>query len=223
MFSVYGTTGQIFQGRMEHLPRLGAIAPVARLQGIQALGEGDAGRAAPVTAATAHHRPMDESHRSALAAYASAAHPTVQRYPLSKVSDLMSCQVATIDQASTLLQAWRVLEQHGVGQAPVVDAAGVVVGMLSRSDLFTSDRLPVDEGSTMLWQIMLAQSVTLSMRTPVPCVAPETDIRRVARVLLDTGLAGLPVVDDAGHVLAFVSRSDILRAVVTEPPLDLWS
>jgi CBS domain-containing protein len=60
------------------------------------------------------------------------------------------------------------------------------------------------------------------MSTPVPCVAPDTDIRRVARVLLDTDLPGLPVVDDEGVVTGFVSRSDILRAVVTDPPLDLW-
>jgi CBS-domain-containing membrane protein len=42
-------------------------------------------------------------------------------------------------------------------------------------------------------------------------------------VLLDTGLPGLPVVDDAGQVIGFVSRSDVLRAVVADPPLDLWT
>jgi len=44
----------------------------------------------------------------------------------------------------------------------------------------------------------------------------------VARVLLNTGLPGLPVVDDHGQVTGFISRTDILRAVVTDPPLDLW-
>jgi CBS domain-containing protein len=41
-------------------------------------------------------------------------------------------------------------------------------------------------------------------------------------VLLESGLPGLPVVDEQGRVIGFISRSDILRAVVTEPPLDLW-
>jgi CBS domain-containing protein len=67
------------------------------------------------------------------------------------------------------------------------------------------------------------QSVLEVMWTPVPSVAPDTDIRRLARVLLDTGLPGLPVVDDAGQVIGFVSRSDVLRAVVADPPLDLWT
>jgi CBS domain-containing protein len=74
----------------------------------------------------------------------------------------------------------------------------------------------------LVWQALLAQSVVDVMWTPVPSVATDTDIRRVARVLLDTGLPGLPVVDDGGKVVGFVSRSDILRAVVADPPLDLW-
>ena len=61
------------------------------------------------------------------------------------------------------------------------------------------------------------------MWTPVPAVARDADIRHVARVLLDTHLPGLPVVSEAGRVEGFVSRTDILRAVVRDPPLDLWS
>jgi CBS domain-containing protein len=74
-----------------------------------------------------------------------------------------------------------------------------------------------------VWRALLAQSVVDLMWSPVPSVAADADIRRVAQVLLDTGLPGLPVVDDAGLVTGFVSRSDILRAVVADPPLDLWT
>jgi CBS domain-containing protein len=45
----------------------------------------------------------------------------------------------------------------------------------------------------------------------------------LALLLLDTGLPGLPVVDDDGGLRGFVSRSDILKAVVHDPPLDLWA
>jgi len=57
----------------------------------------------------------------------------------------------------------------------------------------------------------------------VPTVAAETELRRVAPVLLDTGLPGLPVTDERGLLVGFVTRTDILRAVVADPPLDLWS
>jgi CBS domain-containing protein len=110
-----------------------------------------------------------------------------------------------------------------MGQAPVVNAQGMLVGLLSRAELMQRDRLPGPDTHALVWKALLVQSVTELMFTPLPAVAPDTDIRRVARVLLDTGLPGLPVVDDAGMVQGFVSRSDILRAVVADPPLDLWT
>ena len=61
------------------------------------------------------------------------------------------------------------------------------------------------------------------MFSPVPTVAQDTALRSVASVLLDTDLPGLPVTDEAGQLIGFVSRNDILRAVAGEPPLDLWS
>ena len=33
----------------------------------------------------------------------------------------------------------------------------------------------------------------------------------------------VPVTDEAGVLSGFISRTDILRAVAADPPLDLWS
>jgi CBS-domain-containing membrane protein len=142
---------------------------------------------------------------------------------LKRVQDIMNPGAICVAQDATVGQAWAVLAQHHLGQAPVVDDYGVLVGLLTRAELMRSDRLPGPHTHALVWQALLAQSVADLMWTPVPSVAPDTDIRRLARVLLDTGLPGLPVVDDAGKVQAFVSRTDILRAVVADPPLDLWT
>jgi CBS domain-containing protein len=55
----------------------------------------------------------------------------------------------------------------------------------------------------------------------MPSVAGDTNIRRVTMVLLETGLPGLRVVDEHGTVTGSISRSDILRAGVADPPLEL--
>lgn len=60
------------------------------------------------------------------------------------------------------------------------------------------------------------------MSQPVVAAAPFTDIRRIASVMLDRGVDGMPVIAGTGRSMGFVSRSDILRAVVTAPPLSLW-
>jgi len=167
--------------------------------------------------------PAAAGHRSPLAAYVQTGAMQVPRHPLTRVADVMSHGVITVPADIPVLQAWQQLAQHGVSQAPAVDARGQLVGLLTRAELLKPERLPLPRVDALVWRALLAQPVSDIMWTPVPAVARETDIRHVARVLLDTHLPGLPVVDDAGMVEGFVSRTDILRAVVHDPPLDLWS
>jgi CBS domain-containing protein len=220
MFSVYGVSGRLFNGTMEELRQVGGVAGVARSRAVESVGQDEHHRPFPQGAAPAPKG--EETHHPGLAAYAQSGRPSLPRHALSRTDELMSRSVVTIPDRSTVLQGWQLLAHRGVGQAPVVDASGVLVGLLSRADLLRPERLPTPEVNALVWRALLAQSVRDIMWTPVPAVAPDTDIRRVARLLLDTGLPGLPVVDAAGQVAGFLSRSDILRAVVADPPLDLW-
>ena len=226
MFYVYGVRGQSFRGSMEQLrqiarpgaaARTDAVKPVKRDGADPAYAEvqTDAGDPVPF-------EPIDESHRVALAAYAQTQNPILQRNPMRRVDELMSRQVISIADSATVLDGWHLLARRGVGQAPVVNEAGRLVGLLCRRDLLKPDRWPAPDSHPLVWRTLMAQNVGEIMVSPVPSVSSDADIRRVANVLLDTGLPGLAVVDEQGVVSGFVSRSDILRAVVTEPPLDLW-
>jgi CBS domain-containing protein len=221
MFSVYGKAGRVFRGSMEELRKIVPTTGISRSRRVAGVGREllDAGPSASPGTPNA----PDLAHRDALAAYAQAAHNAPPRHPLKQVQDIMNVGAITLAEDASVAQAWELLGAHQVGQAPVVDASGVLVGLLTRAELMRADRLPGPGTHALVWQALLRQSVADLMWTPVPSVAPDTDIRRLARVLLDTGLPGLPVVDERGRVVAFVSRSDILQAVVADPPLDLWS
>lgn len=214
MFSVYGKAGRLFRGSLEELRQIGPAAAISRSQRTERIGTPTRDPAGVGAGA---------SHRSAMAAYAQAANSQPPRHPLLRVRDIMSATAFTVPEQASVAQAWELLALHQLGQAPVVDAAGVLVGLLTRADLMSPQRLPGPHSHALAWQALQMQSVADVMWSPVPCVAPDTDIRRLARVLLDTGLPGLPVVDEQGLVSAFVSRTDILRAVVADPPLDLWT
>lgn len=223
MFSVYGKVGRVFRGSMEDLRKIGPASALAAVRDVRPVSDGSQEQRASQFAGLLHTPAPDLVHRSALAAYAQTIKDDTPRHPLSHVADIMSHAVVTIADTCTVEQAWAQLAQHRIGQAPVVGPDGVLMGLLARGDLMHPDRLPAPDSHPLVWRALMAQSVVDIMATPVPGVATDTDIRRVARVLLDTGLPGLPVVDEAGHVIGFVSRSDILRAVVADPPLDLWS
>ncbi|OYU42715.1 MAG: histidine kinase [Burkholderiales bacterium PBB4] len=221
MFSVYGKAGRIFRGSLEELR---GVAGVARTRAVAAIGLDPLDHSrAQVLQAQAAAAPVDVAHRVALGSYAHTAQQDHVRQPLTQVGAIMHSPVVTLLDTATVEQAWHTLAQHHVGQAPVVDANGILVGLLSRAELMAPERLPGPESHALVWRALLMQSVVDLMWSPVPSVSAGTDIRRLARVLLDTGLPGLPVVDEAGLVIGFASRSDILRAVVADPPLDLWT
>jgi CBS domain-containing protein len=221
MFSIYGQAGRVFSGSLEQLRRVRQVGQVERVGRVAALRDAEldflpaeAG-AGPTAEAAGRGQPSAHlaAQRGALGAYAQTGQST--RHSLHRVAELMSQPALTLSASLTAREAWRLLAERGLSQAPVTNAQGQLVGMLLRAELAPGPDL---EGGGH-WQ----QAVQQLMRSPVPAVAADTDLRRLAQVLLDTALPGLPVVDDAGAVLGFVSRSDILRALTRNPPLDMWA
>lgn len=220
MFFVFGPSGQIYRGGGDRLARLTPVQRVQRPQALHTRAMGaDASTNLPVTAPTAQQQRLQE----AAAAYVQTEQgPAAPRQPVLRVADMMTAGAVSLPPDMPVHEAWLALAQQRVAQAPVVDAQGQVVGLLRHADMAPIDLLP--QPAAIPQAIARARrAVSEVMVSPVPTVAPDTELRRVAPVLLDTGLPGLPVTDERGLLVGYVSRTDILRAVVADPPLDLWS
>lgn len=222
MFSIYGVTGRQFTGSAEQLRQIERVNATPRTRRVDANESELPGRVSADPAWTAPSARPGVATRQALAAYAPAPALERQRRPLTRVADIQSSSVLSLTPDVPVLQAWRLLAYHGHAQAPVVNAQGVLVGLLLRVDLLRSERLAVPELDPAIWQGLMQQPIGDLMWTPVPSVTADTEIRRVASVLHDNDLPGLPVVNEAGYVTGMVTRGDILRAVAHDPPLDLW-
>ena len=225
MFAIYGVTGRVFSGTLEQWRQVTRVSAPARVHATRPEAEGfrEASTALGERPAGGSAGARPRAATAALAAYGRAQQGATPRQPLSRVHQVMSRNVITVPHEATLAKAWQLLARHAIGQAPAVDASGALVGLLLRADLLQPGLLPAPGFDAQAWRDLLAQRVSELMWTPVPCVAGDTDIRRVTVVLLETGLPGLPVVDEQGAVTGFISRSDILRAVVADPPLELWA
>lgn len=227
MFSIYGVNGPVFRGPMEELKRVSRTLGIARVRALEPVLDHmldvDSQGAQPL----AQHPVKGGGHavgQQARSEYARVQQPVAPvRRPLRSVGDVMSKRVVAVVDSATLQQAWQTMADAGAGQAPVVNAQSRLVGMLTRAELLSLERLPSPDVPALVWRAWLMQPVSDVMLSPVPGVTSEIDIRRVAQVLLDTGLPGLPVVDADDQLLGFVSRTDILKAIVHDPPLDLWS
>lgn len=234
MFFVFGPSGQMFRGGPENLSQIAAVRRVQRPQAVRSREEdaADATFGSPAhTGASGHTlaavpaapEPPTLLAQDAISAYTQTEQSPLQtRQPLTVVSDVMTANALSVLPETTVNDAWRALAAHGVSQAPVVDALGRVVGLLLRTDMLPLDLLP-EPGAVQAAIELAGQPVSEVMMSPVPTVSADTELRRVAGVLLSTGLPGLPVTDEVGVLAGFISRTDILQAVAADPPLDLWS
>jgi acetoin utilization protein AcuB len=217
MFAVYGISGPIFQGPLEGLA---GIPPVTRRGAVAALrrvGDQPAAGDAETFAATLAEAVPAALGQQAVNAYQEMLPKSLERGPLYLAGQIMQGQVITLRADDDVARAWRLLVEHQIHQAPVLDAAGHLVGIVSERNLLTT--LNVDAGEV---RDVLARRVSDVMTTPVVAATPATDIRRIAQVMLERLVDGVPIVGDNGTLLGFVSRSDILQAVVTDPPLSIW-
>ena len=231
MFFVFGPSGQMYRGGPENLAQISSVRRVQRPQALRTRALDLPGEPAPVFPAPPHAATAEAATpavvnlrlQDAVSAYAQTEQgPQHARQPLTRVSDVMTRGALSVQPDARVNDAWQTLAEHKVAQAPVVDVLGRVVGLLVRADMAPLDLLP-EPGAVKQAIDLARRPVADVMVSPVPTVSADTELRRVAAVLLDTGLPGLPVTDEAGVLSGFISRTDILRAVAADPPLDLWS
>ena len=214
MFSIYGISGPVFQGTLETLPRQPVVNRREPVLGVRRVGDrredGTEGLASFPEAAAG-------PSRQAVEAYQAMLPESLERGPLYHANQIMQPEVVTLGIDDDVARAWNTLVNHQIHQAPVLDAGQRLVGIVSERNLLMV--LNVDNGEV---RDVLRRRVGDVMTTPVVAATPLTDIRRIARVMLERSVDGVPIVNDGGALLGFVSRSDILHAVVTDPPLSVW-
>lgn len=206
MFSIYGMTGQVFSGTLESMNRVYSLARARNARGVAQEGDEIGVEATPT--------PLQQD---AVRAYRRMLPEDLERGPLIHAAQIMTHPVTVLHQNSAVAEAWRLLQRQGIHQAPVLDDTQRLIGMVSERDLLTV--IDID-GDRVLEN--LKRRVSDVMATPVVAAAPVTDIRRIAAAMLEGGLSAVPIVNESQGIVGIVSRTDVLRAVMTDPPVSLW-
>lgn len=140
-------------------------------------------------------------------------------------ADIMSRSVVMIPEQMSLPGAARILSRAQISGAPVVDAEGHCVGILSATDymhLAETGGNPAshhDDGCTCKpWQIVEGEEDETQLvkqvmnRNPV-LIPAETTLRKVSRMMIDAHIHRVVVVDRGDRPIGIVSSTDILAAV----------
>jgi CBS domain-containing protein len=121
-----------------------------------------------------------------------------------EVRELMTAPVRTVFKDDTLSCAVKMMRDHAVGCVPVVDEAGVLVGVLTDRDV----TLAAYEVGEALWKLPVEQYMSRTVRT---CV-PDDRIEHAARTMRQYRVRRLPVVDGQGHPIGILSLDDLVHA-----------
>ncbi|MFN3550939.1 MAG: HPP family protein [Endomicrobiia bacterium] len=121
-----------------------------------------------------------------------------------KAKDLMTKNVITVREDTSILELAKILYDHQISGVPVVDNKGRVVGVVTEKDILNiifSGNLQ----NTKVSDIMSKNVIKFS---------PDTDIDKVALAISEHNIRRVIIVDKDDKVVGIVSRRDIIKMIL---------
>jgi CBS-domain-containing membrane protein len=138
-----------------------------------------------------------------------------------RVASVMTHDVVAVTEEARFVDIVRLMARHEVSALPVLDAAGLVVGIVSEADLLRKEEFQEEEQEGGHWferrrhRVARAKAAGRTaaelMTAPAVTIDPEATVPLAAKLLARHGIKRLPVVDEQGKLVGIVSRADLLR------------
>lgn len=132
----------------------------------------------------------------------------------SRVRDVMTVPVVSVDRITPYKEITRRLAEHQVGGVPVLTMGRHVAGVVSEGDLLAARGANPATGRRRGWlprrrtrHGTVAEDL---MTSPALTIGPDATIAAAARLMNAHQVRSLPVVDPVGRLLGIVSRRDLL-------------
>ncbi|ACH38281.1 CBS domain pair-containing protein [Citrifermentans bemidjiense Bem] len=146
-----------------------------------------------------------------------------------KAKDIMTKEVITVRRDTTVRDLAQLFAQHRISTVPVVDEGGLLVGIVSESDLIEQDKnlhiptvvsifdwviyLESDKRFEKELQKMTAQTVGEIYAEEVFSVGPESPVSEVADIMTSKRIQAVPVVEGR-RVVGIIGRIDMVKTMI---------
>jgi CBS domain-containing protein len=147
---------------------------------------------------------------------------------MKNASDIMTREVITVLPETTVQQLANIFASHGISGAPVVNQEGLVVGVVTESDLIDQNKkvhipsvisildsfffLENPEKMEQEMRKMVGATVADIYTSPPVTVGEDTPIDEIATIMSEKNIHTLPVVAD-GRLKGVIGKKDIIRTI----------
>ena len=127
------------------------------------------------------------------------------------VKQRMSHPVITIHPETNMQDALELMRKEHIRRLPVVNRRGQLVGIVSETDLLKAS--PSDATSLSVWEVReLLRKVKIEeiMTHEVVTVNHDTPLEEAARMMADSKISGMPVLED-GKLVGLITETDLFK------------
>ena len=131
------------------------------------------------------------------------------------IRDWMTTDVITATPETSMLKVSKMMKEYDIRRVPVVDAQNKVVGIVSDRDV--KDASPSKATTLDMHELyyLLSEIKVRDIMTPDPVTVEVRDtVERVALLMEERAIGGLPVVDDEGSLVGIITDHDIFKVLV---------
>ena len=130
-----------------------------------------------------------------------------RRFGSLRGREIMSHDLVTVLPSTHAREAWQQMIRHAVKALPVVDAGGVLLGIVTLHDFFVSHDIAAGASNEATWlvgDIMTRDTITAT---------PDQELVDLMHTFSDGGRHHLPVVDEQHRVIGMLTQSDMVAAL----------
>ncbi len=131
------------------------------------------------------------------------------------IRDWMTTDVITATPETSMLKVSKMMKEYDIRRVPVVDAQNKVVGIVSDRDV--KDASPSKATTLDMHELyyLLSEIKVRDIMTPDPVTVEVRDtVERVALLMEERAIGGLPVVDDEGSLAGIITDHDVFKVLV---------
>ena len=207
MFAIYTPNGRIFSGPLEELYRVQKPKVSEKARSFEEFDE-----FSPIL--EKHYKPPTK----AINAYKGLISKPDNKELICHAYQIMTSPVEVITDSDLLTTVIQKFRQFRYQDFPVINSQRQLIGILSRQQLY---EYILKHGAVANKAKSVAE-LFINDQSKVYTAEPVTDIRRIASVQIKNKLHTIPILESDGQIVGIISRTDIIKAVIMDPPVSLW-